>query len=680
MPPGASGSTFHSFCVWVLRQDIHLGYSPRFAIYGTGDQRSLLKRIMVAERLSVGRGEVNGILRNIDRAKNQMVAPADYKSHFGASAGDATPRLYPLYQQHLKALSAVDFNDLINLTVRLWTHHPDVLARWQRRFPYLMVDEYQDTNQAQFKLVKLLGQRTRNVMVVGDDDRHLRLPGADIRNILDFEKSFPGAEVVRLEQNYRSTGNILKAASAVVAHNQGRMTKTLWTDRGDGDKLQAIVGDDEREQARLVVSRIRQLCRNGRRFRDIAVIYRTNAASRLVEEQLVRAEIPHVLVGSVKFYERKEVKDLLAYLRLVLNPADDEAVLRAINSPRRGIGAKSIEGLQQLAAERGVPLLEAAREWGAGRGRGRKGALGFVACIDRLRAAVEDTAPGKLVELAASESGYLEALANEGTDEAQSRMDNIDELARAVGRAVELDEPDAGAADEGPTAGPAEAALERLQRFLDQAALSGQADELPEADERGQVTLLTAHLAKGLEFPVVFVLNLPRGFPHFNAMNDEAELEEERRLIYVAFTRAEELLLLCRPRRRFNHSSRQFEDVPPSGSSGRSPSSAWRWDASPDGADRSARLQRLGFGTARSPAHGSAAGRRATATGGPSGRERQRMSTTSGSGTRVMHRSFGPDQPQATGAPHNLKVAVAFDSGVQKTLLARFANLEVVDE
>lgn len=680
-------STFHSFCVAVLRQDIrHLGISQRFTILDIADQRALLKGLMERERVDTKKWRPNRVLSRIDYAKNRLIPPGELEQE---SAGDPSPHLYPLYEAALRAVQGLDFNDLINLTVKLWTEHADVRAKWSQRYRYVMVDEYQDTNRAQFQLIKLLAGTHRNVMVVGDDDQSIyAFRGADVRNILEFETVFGDATVVRLEQNYRSTGNILKAANAVVANNRERMEKALWTDKGDGDPIKMLVGHDEREQAELVVGKIRQLVRGGHRYGDLAIIYRTNAASRHFEEQLVRAEIPHVLVGATKFYERREIRDLVAYLKLILNPADDVAFQRVINSPRRGVGPKALEQLREEAAARSVPLLEAARWWSLGSGRGKKGARAFVAVLDRLRKAVDDTAPGELVMLAARESGYLDWLEAEGTEEAKGRRENIEELAREVGEALTDQAELLDDAGEDP--------LQRLQLFLDQASLSSQADELPDDDQMGRVTLLTAHLAKGLEFPAVFVVNLHEGgFPHFMSLNTEADLQEERRLVYVAFTRAQERLFVCRPRRRFNLKSRETTEAEPSRFLREIPTDVIDWQRPQRLGDRSsARRRPLGRNPfdrspGDAPGHTPSFRRRAAAAppapepAHPTGAHRTR--TPEGpddlcAGARVLHKKFGLGSVvKATGSPSNLKLVVQFDSGVRKNLLARFARLELVD-
>lgn len=692
-------STFHSFCVRVLRQSIEpLGWSRRFTIYDTDDQRRLLKRIMQEQRVDHQKWKPAAVLRRIDAAKNRMVPPEQYEDAFPGPAGDPTPRLYPLYNARLKAADAVDFNDLINLTVRLWTHHPDVLRRYRDKYRYLLVDEYQDTNRAQFLLVRLLGgtEADANVMVVGDDDQSIYgFRGADISNILDFADQWPGAKVVRLEQNYRSTGHILRAANEVVKNNGGRMAKTLWTDRGDGEKVRMIVGGDETGEAEAVVRTIDRLVQGGQRYGDIAIIYRTNAASRAFEKALVRVQVPHVLVGAARFYDRREVKDIISYLKLVLNPSDDMAFERVVNVPRRGVGPKTVDDIRSVARHHDVGMLEAAGIWVQGAGRGRKGVEAFLQVMDALWAALESVEPHELVHVAARESGYLEDLQRDDSDEARGRLENIEELQRAV--TAELDE-DVDMAVDGTEAAPT-TALGRLQDFLDRATLTAQADDLPDADDRGRVTLLTAHLAKGLEFPVVFVAGMFQGgFPHFMSQTEE-DLEEERRLVYVAFTRAMRRLYLTRPRRRFSHQTRNFEDTQPSRFLDEIPSDSVEWGGSGGfrsggGDDRAARLARLGFADVRRTS-----GRPASASSRPERRfappaaEPPPAATPPGHhrsvalesldqlrpGVRVLHGRFGAGSVVRTsGSPGNLKVVVQFDTGGRRTLFARFAGLELL--
>ena len=526
-------STFHSTCVRILRQDIEpLGWRRDFVIYDDDDQLRVIKAVLEELKISPKELAPNAVRGRIDRHKN------------GLSAGevllksDPFPKLLAKYEARLKAANALDFNDLINKVVELWKAEPAILAKWQARWRFVLVDEYQDTNPAQYDFLKLLAGAERNLAVVGDDDQSIyRFRGADIRNILEFEEDFPGAAVIKLEQNYRSKGNILKAATGVVQNNRARKDKTLRTDADDGEPVQLVVTDDDTAEAEAVVSRMQHL---GRRWGDYAVIYRTNAQSRGVEQALTRARIPYTLVGGRKFYDRMEVKDTLAYLRLLLNPDDDIAFQRIVNVPSRGLGDKAMEALRLEASTHGGNLRAAARRMGGTGGRAGNALAAFTLLMDRLeRVAAVATLP-ELVRTVVDDTGYREWLEGEDTDEARGRLENLEELRHSA--AALLEEPD----DDGQLPGPG---LASLRHFLDRATLAGQADELPE-EGSGQVTLLTAHLAKGLEFPVVFVVGLvEKGFPHARAELEE-DLEEERRLAYVAFTRARERLFLTAPRRR----------------------------------------------------------------------------------------------------------------------------------
>lgn len=526
-------STFHSTCVRVLRQDIEpLGWRRDFVIYDDDDQLRVIKAVLEELKINVKELAPNAVRGRIDRFKN------------GISAGEVLPRADPfprileLYEARLKKANALDFNDLINKVVQLWTEQPAVLAKWQERWKYVMVDEYQDTNPAQYSFLKLLTAESRNLAVVGDDDQSIyRFRGADLRNILEFESDFPGAAVIKLEQNYRSKGNILKAAAGVVRNNKARKDKTLRTDAEDGEPVQLVLADDETAEADDVVNR---MIRMRRPWSDYAVIYRTNAQSRQVEQALTRNRIPYTLVGGRKFYDRMEIKDILAYLRLLNNRDDDVALLRIVNVPTRGLGDKAIAGLKLEASTRGVSLRAAARTLGGAPGRAGVGFATFTLLMDRLERAAELQPLPELVQYVAEESGYLAMLLADENEEAKSRIENVNELVKSA--AAALDEPD----DDGNLVGPGPMAL---RHFLDRATLSGQSDELP-GEGNGSVTLLTAHLAKGLEFPVVFVIGLvEKCFPHARAELEE-DIEEERRLAYVAFTRARERLFVTAPRRR----------------------------------------------------------------------------------------------------------------------------------
>ena len=697
-------STFHSACVRFLREDIQeLGYSKQFTIFDDDDQRALLKQI--AEDLRVSK-EVNlyEVRSAIDRAKNSLLSPEDLANDKGIPPGDPTPAIYAAYQQRMFAASAVDFNDIINLVVKLWEEHPAVLAKYRNRFRYLLVDEYQDTNRAQFRLIELLtaGLDHGNVMVVGDDDQSIYgFRGADIRNILDFQKTFPHAQVIRLEQNYRSRGNILRAANAVVKNNRERMDKTLWTDQAPGEPLAMLVGQDEAEEAELIKERMLRFGRDGRRWGEMAIIYRTNAASRAFEQAMTQARIPYVLVGAKKFYQRKEVKDLISYLKLMLNPADPMAFERVVNTPRRGVGPKLMDELREAANQAGVPMLEAARRLSASSsGRGMAALREFVGLIDRLRERMLVLQPSELVSVVLRESGYNEYLRNDDPERADDRLRNVEELATAI-----AEEADQTATDE--AGGP----LARLQEFLDRASLAGQADELPDEDERGRVTLLTAHLAKGLEYPIVFVVGMQEGgFPHYRARDLERDIEEERRLVYVAFTRAMEHLTLSRARRRLVP-GRGFENTEPSRFLNEVPRDLLRLGGDlgiarapvqPE-VDRAARMARLGLamGGAQAPAPGAArptpaqprfpsmsappaGAARPAAAAPPAGAHRTRTPEgieDFGVGVRVLHGTFGAGTiRKREGSASNLKITVHFDAIGPKVLFALRANLELLDE
>jgi DNA helicase-2/ATP-dependent DNA helicase PcrA len=535
-------STFHSTCVRLLRRDIEpLGYNRNFVIYDDDDQIRVLKQILGDLKIDPKRSPPSLYRGLIDKAKNRLEEPGE-----GEAGDHFFPKVYRAYADRLKAANALDFNDLVNCVVKLWEQHPDVLERWRSRWRYVLVDEYQDTNAAQYKLIKLLCDHgERNLAVVGDDDQSIySFRGADIQNILDFEKDFPSATVVRLEQNYRSTGTILKAASALVKRNTMRKDKTLWTDAPEGELIKVVRAEDEVEEAGLVVGEIRRLMAT-RRAADFAIIYRTNAQSRPIEQALMQARIPHVLVGGKKFYERREVRDLVAYLKLVVNPADDVAFARVINVPTRGLGDKAIAQIADEANRLGVPMREAAKNLAQAGGRVGNALAAFNMMMNRFESLALTIPPGELVLTVAKDTGYRAELEAEKTDEAEGRLENIDALSRAV-----AEDEDLGVDEDGRPFVPAtEMPMDRLRSFLDRVSLAGQADELPD-EGTGAVTLLTAHLAKGLEYPVVFVVGLvERCFPHARAELD-ADIEEERRLAYVAVTRARERLYLTWPARR----------------------------------------------------------------------------------------------------------------------------------
>ena len=689
-------STFHSMCARFLRRDIEpLGWTRSFTIYDADDQKRLVTALL--REFGASRDvKPAQVRRAIDQAKNKMQSPAQLEQASDFPPGDPTVEIYRRYEAALKNGNALDFNDLVNHMVRLWRDHPSVADKYRRRYRYLLVDEYQDTNSAQYQLVRLLAAPDAgghgNVMVVGDDDQSIyAFRGADIRNILDFEKDFPDCTVVKLEQNYRSTSHILDAANAVVANNGGRMEKRLWTDSGEGEKVRTIAAPDESDEARSVVALLKDQRRAGRRWGDMAVIYRTNAASRSFEQAFLQARIPHILVGSRKFYERREVRDMVAYLKLLLNPADEMAFARVVNVPRRGVGPKTLDTIRANARTEGVSTYEAARSWSQGRGKARVAVREFIGLLDRIRDSLGKYAPGAIVEMLMRETGYADALGNE--EDGADRLNNILELSRAI-------EEDQEEAVEQGDADP----FVRLQDFLDRASLTAQADELPDDNADGRVTLLTAHLCKGLEFPVVVVAGMHEGgFPHWAAMQMEADIEEERRLVYVAMTRAQKLLVLSRPRRKMRP-GQGFQDVGPSRFLSEIP--RVHMERSGDGAFRrrtgglsSDRARQLGFGGPRGGGRPATRGRparrrrslpdvtspapRTRASSAPTGHHRSVSIEDPGQlvkGARVLHPSLGAGTIRRTeGTGRNLKLVIQFDGAGRKVIYARFVQLELLE-
>ena len=519
-------ATFHSACVRILRQHIrHIGYPPHFTIYDEDDRLQLVKECMRELDMTDRTWTPASIVQRISAAKNQMVALEEVERAARGPREERIAALFRRYQERLVAAAATDFDDLLLLTVRLFTEAPAVLAWYHGLWTHVLVDEYQDTNRAQYRIVRQLTAEHRNVCVVGDADQSIyKWRGADIRNILDFETDYPGTRVIRLEQNYRSTKRILALASAVIAHNVSRKDKGLWTENGEGERAAVYRAWDEHEEANFVAQTILAARGAGSAWDDIAVFYRTNAQSRVLEDALRRGGIPYVVVGSVRFYERKEIKDALAYLRLVVNPADDVAFRRAIQTPGRGIGRATLTRLEELAVREARPLLALAAAPPADvTGKPRRALEEFAALITRLVTAREKTPLPAFIDLVLDASGYREDLKQERSSEADARLENLEELIAAA---------------EDYVRGQEDATLEG---FLDGVALVSDVDELPDG-ARG-VTLMTLHSAKGLEFPVVFLTGMEEGvFPHVRAMDSVDEIEEERRLCYVGITRAKERL------------------------------------------------------------------------------------------------------------------------------------------
>jgi len=535
-------STFHSACLRILRREAdHLAdLTSDFVVYDADESLRLLKMIVQEARLPK---QVNprAIRSIIDRAKNDALSPDELAAQKRADLDKRVPEIYRRYQERLRRANACDFGDLILQTIRLFEGNPDVLERYRKRFAHVMVDEYQDTNHCQYKLMRLLTDHgDRNVCVVGDEDQSIySFRGADIRNILDFERDFEAATTVRLERNYRSTGTILEAATAVVSANRERLGKTLWTDSGEGDPITVRVAFDDREEAHRTVEIVRREIRRGHKPKDVAIFFRTNAQSRLLEEEFLASRLPFVLVGAQRFFDRKEVKDALSYLKLVLNPDDDVALLRVLNEPPRGIGAGTRSKVVDLAASDDSSLwsaLDVLADDPALAGRARKALGGFRDLVVGLRKTATDLPLPQLLEAVFRETKMVERYADQQTPEALTRVDNLAELKNSTAEFGHLTPP------------------EGLVAWLDRVSLVADTDDLPEEGaeaDAGKVTLMTVHSAKGLEFPVVIVVGMDEDvFPHFRANQAESDLEEERRLAYVAITRAEERLYLLRARRR----------------------------------------------------------------------------------------------------------------------------------
>jgi len=546
--PGAGEawvSTFHSTCVRILRRDIgHLGYSRGFVIYDDTDSRALVKESLRRHGLDPKSYDPKRYRWRIDQWKNAGVSPSAAADSAGDLDLERAAEIYATYQRLLVDANALDFGDLLLKTTELFARFPEVLAYYRRRWQYVLVDEYQDTNRVQYDLVHQIASEHRNLCVVGDPDQSIYAwRGADIRNIMDFERDNPDAAVVALERNYRSTQPILSGASAVVSNNSGRRGKRLFTDREGGERIRVYEARDDRDEAQFVVRGILGAVRDqGRSNGDCAIFYRTNAQSRLFEEELLKYDVPYIVVGGVRFYDRAEVKDALAYLRLLVNPADGVSFRRVINRPVRGIGRLSIERADLLAQESGATLIEGARRLAAGEGGGRVPAkLGpFLELLDALRAELLDEPPAAVLTAVLDRSGYGAALEREGTPEAETRIENLREL---VAAADDFSRDSAGAKGDDRS---------DLEIFLDQVALVSDLDGYDRRDE--SVSLMTAHSAKGLEFPIVYLVGMEEGiFPHAAASTGDRDVEEERRLCYVGMTRAmESLTLTCaRERRRF---------------------------------------------------------------------------------------------------------------------------------
>lgn len=525
-------STFHSACVRFLRFDIDkLGYNRNFIIFDTQDSQALIKECLQALNIDEKKFAPAAVLNYISRAKDRLLEPSKCLDNAKDIREKTMATLYELYQRRLKEHNALDFDDIIVKTVQLFKEFPAVLSYYQKRFLHILVDEYQDTNLAQYELVRMMAAKHRNLCVVGDDDQSIyAFRGADIRNILEFEQDFPDATVIRLEQNYRSTKTILNAANDVIDNNFARKKKRLWTDNGEGEKINLVTLEDDGQEAYFIAQEINnRIFRDNLNYKDFAVLYRTNAQSRVLEEVMVRMRLPYKIIGGLRFYQRKEIKDILAYLRVIANPSDDVSLLRIINVPKRGIGTTTVDRLKAAAEERNQSIFDIIMD-----GKGLSISSGtlnklqaFLLMMQDFRDVVDTMSVSELINYVLEQTGYMDKLISENTNEALSRAENLREM---IGAAMDFEQkmPDG-----------------TLEDFLTELALVSDVDDLDEDSDA--VVLMTLHNAKGLEFPIVFMAGMDEGiFPHSRSLLDEDQLEEERRLCYVGMTRAKKKLYMTR--------------------------------------------------------------------------------------------------------------------------------------
>ena len=696
-------STFHSTCVRILRRHIeYLGYNTNFSIYDSDDQKTLMKQVFKVMDVDTKQFKERSVLGTISSAKDKLIGPDEFLLNAGQDFRQrGIGEIYKEYQKRLRKNNALDFDDLIVKTVELFQNNSEILNYYQERFKYIMVDEYQDTNLAQFKLISLLASKYRNLCVVGDDDQSIyRFRGADIGNILSFEETFPGAKVIKLEQNYRSTQNILNAANGVIRHNRGRKDKTLWTANGEGELIRFKQFVTAREEADFVAREIRD---SVYAYQDQAVLYRTNAQSRLLEERCIFYNVPYRLVGGVNFYQRKEIKDILAYLKTIANGVDDLSVLRIINVPKRGIGATTMGKVTIFASEHGMSLYDALREArqipGIGKAAEKIGT--FIGQMEsfRARAQSEDYTIQDLIEGIMDETGYQQELEAEGEVESQTRLENIEEL---VNKAVSYEE---------------DSEHSTLDEFLEQVALVADIDNMDESENR--VTLMTLHSAKGLEFPKVYLVGLEDGlFPSMMSINsdDKTDMEEERRLCYVGITRAKNELVITSARQRMVNGetryckpSRFLEEVPGElleeerlepvlgsfgsrnngdgaggfGRSGISGEAGLPWNQPAPGNTRTSTFGK-GYNAyasgASQPLSGLGAGSPAGNPGfGKAFTVQKAASLDYGEGDRVRHIKFGEGTVKSIrDGGKDYEVTVVFDGAGQKKMFASFAKLKKV--
>ena len=663
-------STFHSLCVRILRRHIGLlGYDTNFTIYDSDDQKTLMKEICRLLNIDTKIYKERMLLSAVSHAKDELITPEELMLEAGGDYGSRkVAEVYAEYEKQLRANNALDFDDLLVKTVQLFQTQADVLEHYQERFRYIMVDEYQDTNFVQFELIRLLSSRYRNLCVVGDDDQSIyKFRGADIKNILNFEKVFEDASVVKLEQNYRSTSNILNAANAVIKNNKGRKEKALWTENGDGEQIGLRQFDTAYDEAEYIADDIKERVNQGDgEYHDHAILYRTNAKSRIFEEKFVTANIPYKIIGGINFYARREIKDLLSYLKTVDNGRDDLAVRRIVNVPRRGIGLTSINRVQEYAAEHEIGFYGALRaaDLIPNIGRGAQKLESFVALIEHFRTDAKDLSVSDLMKEIIEETGYIDSLEADDAEDAKARIENIDELLSKIAAYEE-----ACADSDIPVT---------LSGFLEEVALVADIDSLDESSD--YVMLMTLHSAKGLEFPRVYLAGMEDGiFPSYLTItsDDPEGVEEERRLCYVGITRAKEELMLTYARRRvirgetqYNKMSRFLKEIPQELVSTGNAFEKKEMDDLPVAAKLAAYQQ------AKQAFHSKAfaALKPAQQFGKPAGEGPGYVE-----GDRVRHMKFGEGTVAGiVSGGRDYEVTVDFDSAGRKKMFAMFAKLQKI--
>ncbi len=686
--------TFHSICVRILRKFIdRLGFDSSFIIFDTSDQRTLVKTCIKNIGLDDKMFTDRSVLSEISNAKNEMLEPEQYTVMAnGDFRKEKIALVYEMYQKRLRENNAIDFDDIINYTIKILMENPDILEYYSNKFQYVLVDEYQDTNKAQFTLVTMLASKNGNITVVGDNDQGIySFRGADISNILNFERDFPGTKIIKLEQNYRCTGNILKAANSVIKNNEVKYKKQLWTENEVGNLPKVYSADNEYDEGTYIAQQIEHLRREEYyKYSDFAILYRMNTQSRAIEEILRRESIPYKIIGGLKFYERKEIKDIISYLRLIQNPFDNLSLKRIINEPKRGIGKTSLDKIEQMSDEIGISMYEIIKDSDQyGLNRVFLNSREFVNCIEELRAKKDDLKLSELIKETLKKTGYTKALENENTIEAENRIENLDEFLTV---AIEFEE---------------ESVENHLSDFLEGITLSSDIDNMEETDET--VTLMTLHSAKGLEFPVVFLVGMEEGiFPGYKSISEPQELEEERRLCYVGITRAKEnLYLTCSKQRTIfgstscNPVSRFLKEIPSDlldgyeeafGDNSKETSSnnsifgdskySWTYGSKNNGNIKTYKVDTKESTIAASSTNTGFAFRSAESFLNSLNKKTTGTNVDLSqyqAGVRIFHKKFGEGtinkvEPEGD----DLKVDIQFDKVGHKRLMAKFANLEVI--